>query len=68
MTKFESILLTFSVFKQGNHSELCKDCKLSYKRLDDLYSRMDENQTLCIDIEDAVSLRHQTCSTLLCLV
>lgn len=54
--KCDGILFTFSVFKQANHSELCKDCKVSYKKLNELYGKMEENQTLCIDIEDAVSL------------
>ncbi|XP_048062963.1 osteopetrosis-associated transmembrane protein 1 [Megalobrama amblycephala] len=41
---------------QRNHSELCKDCKASYKRLNELYGRMEKNQTLCIDIEDAMNM------------
>ncbi|CAM4694423.1 unnamed protein product [Leuciscus chuanchicus] len=41
---------------QGNHTELCKDCKASYKRLNELYGRMEKNQTLCIDIEDAMNM------------
>ncbi|XP_056126784.1 osteopetrosis-associated transmembrane protein 1 [Rhinichthys klamathensis goyatoka] len=41
---------------QSNHSELCKDCKASYKRLNELYGRMEKNQTLCIDIEDAMNM------------
>ncbi|KAG1963942.1 osteopetrosis-associated transmembrane protein [Pimephales promelas] len=39
-----------------NHSELCKDCKSSYKRLNELYGRMEKNNTLCIDIEDAMNM------------
>ncbi|KAJ8275221.1 hypothetical protein COCON_G00098460 [Conger conger] len=42
--------------QQGNHSELCKECKPTYKHLNDLYSRMDVNKTLCIDIEDAMNM------------
>ncbi|XP_064196500.1 osteopetrosis-associated transmembrane protein 1 [Anguilla rostrata] len=42
--------------QQGNHSELCKECKTIYKRLNDLYSAMDSNNTLCIDIEDAMNM------------
>lgn len=52
--EFENILFS----KQKNHSELCKDCKTSYKRLNELYGRMEKNQTLCIDIEDAVSTHY----------
>ncbi|XP_051501683.1 osteopetrosis-associated transmembrane protein 1-like [Myxocyprinus asiaticus] len=44
---------------QGNYSELCKDCKGSYKRLNELYGSMEKNQTLCIDIEDAVNMTRQ---------
>ncbi|KAJ8397639.1 hypothetical protein AAFF_G00436380 [Aldrovandia affinis] len=42
--------------QQGNHSELCKDCKTTYKGLNELYSRMEKNKTLCIDIEDAMNM------------
>ncbi|KAK7132923.1 hypothetical protein R3I94_014970 [Phoxinus phoxinus] len=41
---------------QSNHSELCKACKASYKRLNELYGRMEKNQTLCIDLEDAMNV------------
>ncbi|XP_016149023.1 osteopetrosis-associated transmembrane protein 1-like isoform X2 [Sinocyclocheilus grahami] len=44
---------------QKNHTELCKDCKASYKRLKELYGRMDKNQTLCIDLEDAMNITQQ---------
>lgn len=44
---------------QKNHSELCKDCKASYKKLKALYGRMDKNQTLCIDLEDAMNITQQ---------
>ncbi|XP_062323849.1 osteopetrosis-associated transmembrane protein 1 isoform X3 [Osmerus eperlanus] len=40
--------------QQGNHSELCMECKATYKGLNELYGRMEKNSTLCIDIEDAV--------------
>lgn len=40
---------------QGNHSELCVECRTSYKILNDLYSGMSKNKCLCIDVEDAVS-------------
>lgn len=40
---------------QGNYSELCVECKTSYKVLNDLYSNMSKNKSLCIDVEDAVS-------------
>lgn len=46
-----SIFLT-----QGNHTELCKNCKNTYRRVNELYSGMEKNNTMCIDIEDAVSM------------
>ncbi|TNN64460.1 Osteopetrosis-associated transmembrane protein 1 [Liparis tanakae] len=46
----------FKKYQQGNHSELCKDCKGTYKELNELYSRMETNLTLCIDIEDAMNM------------
>lgn len=39
---------------QGNLTELCSHCKSSYKSLNVLYGRKELNQTLCIDLEDAV--------------
>ncbi|XP_051510961.1 osteopetrosis-associated transmembrane protein 1-like isoform X1 [Myxocyprinus asiaticus] len=44
---------------QGNHSELCKDCKDSYRRLNELYGGMEKNKTRCIDIEDAMNTTRQ---------
>ncbi|KAA0708516.1 Osteopetrosis-associated transmembrane protein 1 [Triplophysa tibetana] len=55
MTSLNLSLTCFEKF-QGNHSELCKDCKLSYKSLNELYGKMEENQTLCIDIEDSMNM------------
>ncbi|XP_066533668.1 osteopetrosis-associated transmembrane protein 1 [Hoplias malabaricus] len=49
---------------QGNHSELCKQCKTTYKDLNDLYG----NTKLCIDIEDGMNVtrrlwsKHYNCS------
>ncbi|XP_062323850.1 osteopetrosis-associated transmembrane protein 1 isoform X4 [Osmerus eperlanus] len=42
--------------QQGNHSELCMECKATYKGLNELYGRMEKNSTLCIDIEDAMNM------------
>ncbi|XP_029591594.1 osteopetrosis-associated transmembrane protein 1 isoform X1 [Salmo trutta] len=42
--------------KQGNHSELCTECKATYRELNELYSRMEKNHTLCIDIEDSMNM------------
>ncbi|KAG7239651.1 hypothetical protein INR49_028587 [Caranx melampygus] len=56
MTTLNQTLTCFEKYQQGNHTELCKNCKSSYKGLNELYSRMENNQTLCIDIEDAVRI------------
>ncbi|XP_036398506.1 osteopetrosis-associated transmembrane protein 1-like isoform X1 [Megalops cyprinoides] len=42
--------------QQGNHSELCKECKKAYRDLNELYSRMEKNESLCLDIEDAMNI------------
>ncbi|KAM8846760.1 osteopetrosis-associated transmembrane protein 1 isoform 2-T2 [Synchiropus picturatus] len=49
---------TISCFElnRQNHSELCINCNNTYKRLNDLYSRMEKDHTLCIDIEDAMNV------------
>lgn len=39
---------------QGNHTELCTNCRRSYKHLNELYSGLEKNMSLCVDIEDAV--------------
>lgn len=46
----------FKKYQQGNHSDLCKNCKSTYKELNDLYSRMEKNSTMCIDIEDTMNI------------
>ncbi|CAL1586578.1 unnamed protein product [Knipowitschia caucasica] len=45
----------FDQYQQGNHSELCKNCKSTYRDLSNLYSDMEKNDTMCIDIEDAMN-------------
>lgn len=49
---------SLSCFKQyqRNYTELCKECKTSYKRLNEVYGEMKKNQTLCIDLEDAMNM------------
>lgn len=39
-----------------NYTELCITCKSSYRGLNELYSRMEKNNTLCIDLEDAMNM------------
>uniref|UniRef100_A0A8C6ULU5 Osteopetrosis-associated transmembrane protein 1 n=1 Tax=Neogobius melanostomus TaxID=47308 RepID=A0A8C6ULU5_9GOBI len=41
---------------QGNQSELCINCKNTYRDLNSLYSDMEKNNTMCIDIEDAINV------------
>ncbi|XP_017348568.1 osteopetrosis-associated transmembrane protein 1 isoform X1 [Ictalurus punctatus] len=48
-------LTCFEKYSQGNYSELCVECKTSYKVLNDLYSNMSKNKSLCIDVEDAMN-------------
>ncbi|XP_062406980.1 osteopetrosis-associated transmembrane protein 1 [Sardina pilchardus] len=49
-------LSCFEKQQQGNYSELCKECKAPYRRLSVLYSEMEKNHTLCIDLEDAMNV------------
>ncbi|XP_030262193.1 osteopetrosis-associated transmembrane protein 1 [Sparus aurata] len=46
----------FDKYRQGNHTELCKNCKSTYQELNELYGRMEKNQTMCIDIEDSMNM------------
>ncbi|KAK7907749.1 hypothetical protein WMY93_016361 [Mugilogobius chulae] len=46
----------FDQYQQGNHTELCKNCKKTYQELNVLYSDMEKNNTMCIDIEDAMNV------------
>ncbi|XP_026871331.2 osteopetrosis-associated transmembrane protein 1 [Electrophorus electricus] len=59
LAKLNQSLICFDKYQQGNHSELCKKCKTAYKQLDELYSKMEGNKTLCIDIEDAMNMTRQ---------
>lgn len=43
-----------SFLSQGNHTELCRNCKDAYRRLNEIYSQKEKNHTMCIDIEDSV--------------
>ncbi|XP_041660493.1 osteopetrosis-associated transmembrane protein 1 [Cheilinus undulatus] len=49
-------LSCFEKYSPGNHTELCKSCKTTYSELNVLYSGMEKNQTMCIDIEDAMNV------------
>ncbi|XP_069462655.1 osteopetrosis-associated transmembrane protein 1 isoform X2 [Ambystoma mexicanum] len=49
-------LETTRIFSQeGNVSKVCTNCSTIYKDLNGLYSRMEKGNTLCVDIEDALS-------------
>ncbi|XP_024257140.1 osteopetrosis-associated transmembrane protein 1 isoform X1 [Oncorhynchus tshawytscha] len=56
MATLNQSLRCFEKFQQGNHSALCKECKATYRGLNELYSRMEKNRTLCIDIEDSMNM------------
>ncbi|XP_038137599.1 osteopetrosis-associated transmembrane protein 1 [Cyprinodon tularosa] len=56
LTLLNQTITCFDKYKQGNLSELCKNCKTAYKNLNDLYSGMEANNTLCIDLEDAMNM------------
>uniref|UniRef100_A0A8D0CCA5 Osteoclastosis associated transmembrane protein 1 n=1 Tax=Scleropages formosus TaxID=113540 RepID=A0A8D0CCA5_SCLFO len=54
MAKLNQSLSCFESQK-NNHSELCRVCRADYKDLNEFYSIMEKNQTLCIDIEDSMN-------------
>ncbi|KAM9339241.1 osteopetrosis-associated transmembrane protein 1 [Symphorus nematophorus] len=56
MSTLNQTITCFDKYKQGNQTELCTHCKSSYKELNELYSRMEKNQTMCIDIEDSMNM------------
>ncbi|CAK6961864.1 osteopetrosis-associated transmembrane protein 1 [Scomber scombrus] len=56
MSTLNQTLTCFEKYQQGNHTELCKNCKSPYKNVNELYSRMETNNTMCIDIEDAMNM------------
>ncbi|XP_006792548.1 osteopetrosis-associated transmembrane protein 1 [Neolamprologus brichardi] len=56
MSTLNQTLTCFEKYQQGNHTELCKNCKSAYGTLNVLYSQMEKNSTLCIDIEDAMNM------------
>ncbi|KAM3861075.1 osteopetrosis-associated transmembrane protein 1 [Diretmus argenteus] len=55
LTALNQSLTCFEKYQPGNHSELCKACKVTYRGLNELYSRMGKDH-LCIDIEDAMNV------------
>lgn len=56
LTLLNQTITCFEKYKEGNHTELCKNCKSTYKGLNDMYSGMEKNSTLCIDLEDAMNM------------
>ncbi|GAA6094562.1 osteopetrosis-associated transmembrane protein 1, partial [Tachysurus ichikawai] len=60
-------LTCFEKYQEGNHTELCVECRTSYKILNDLYSNMSDKKSLCIDVEDAMNVtRHLWSKTFNC--
>ncbi|XP_076613250.1 osteopetrosis-associated transmembrane protein 1 [Chaetodon auriga] len=56
MASLNQTLACFEKYQQGNHTELCKNCKSTYRDLNVLYGSMEKNHTMCIDIEDAMNM------------
>ncbi|XP_030577392.1 osteopetrosis-associated transmembrane protein 1 [Archocentrus centrarchus] len=63
MATLNQTLTCFEKYQQGNHTELCKNCKTAYGSLNALYSQMEKSNTLCIDIEDAMNMTRRLWST-----
>ncbi|XP_076844218.1 osteopetrosis-associated transmembrane protein 1 [Brachyhypopomus gauderio] len=59
LTRLNQSLSCFEKYQQGNHSDLCKECKTTYKALNELYSQISTKKSLCIDIEDAMNMTRQ---------
>ncbi|XP_038582977.1 osteopetrosis-associated transmembrane protein 1 isoform X2 [Micropterus salmoides] len=68
MTTLNQTLACFEKYPQGNYTELCKNCKNGYKELNELYSGMEKNATMCIDIEDAMNLTRRLWSNFTCSI
>ncbi|XP_078504538.1 osteopetrosis-associated transmembrane protein 1 [Lissotriton helveticus] len=49
------LVVTHIPFQEGNYSKVCTNCSKMYKDLTELYAHMQEGNTLCIDIEDAMN-------------
>ncbi|OCT78190.1 osteopetrosis-associated transmembrane protein 1 [Xenopus laevis] len=43
------------VTQQGNYSSVCRNCSKNYRELNDLYSKLEKEKALCIDLEDAMN-------------
>ncbi|KAE8602757.1 hypothetical protein XENTR_v10014112 [Xenopus tropicalis] len=43
------------VSQQGNFSSICRNCSKNYRELNDLYSKLEKEKALCIDLEDAMN-------------
>ncbi|XP_059213128.1 osteopetrosis-associated transmembrane protein 1 [Centropristis striata] len=56
MSTVNQTLSCFEKYQHGNKTELCTDCKSTYRGLNELYGRMEQNQTMCIDIEDSMNM------------
>ncbi|CAL8318077.1 unnamed protein product [Merluccius merluccius] len=56
MNELNQTLSCFEKYQQGNYSDLCRLCKSKYESLSGQYGLMEKNQSLCIDIEDAMNM------------
>lgn len=56
MAALNQTITCFDKFRQGNHTELCKNCTSAYKNLSWLYNGLEKKNILCIDIEDAMNV------------
>ncbi|XP_072264831.1 osteopetrosis-associated transmembrane protein 1 [Pyxicephalus adspersus] len=62
MKSFDDLIQCFNVTKgsafpnqHANFSKVCQLCKTSYKKLNEQYTELEHNNSLCIDIEDAMN-------------
>uniref|UniRef100_A0A8C5GVZ0 Osteoclastogenesis associated transmembrane protein 1 n=1 Tax=Gouania willdenowi TaxID=441366 RepID=A0A8C5GVZ0_GOUWI len=56
LSTLNQTLTCFEKYQLGNHTELCKSCKKMYGDVNKLYGRMEKNDTMCIDLEDAMNM------------
>ncbi|XP_075453683.1 osteopetrosis-associated transmembrane protein 1 isoform X2 [Ascaphus truei] len=52
---FEKNMQPAGQLQQGNNPGICKNCSEGYKKLNVLYSKLEHEKVLCIDLEDAMN-------------
>ncbi|KAM4770680.1 osteopetrosis-associated transmembrane protein 1 [Rhinophrynus dorsalis] len=63
MNLFEELNVCFGVkemvsaiqTQEGNSSTVCRNCSVKYRNLNALYSKLEQEKALCIDLEDAMN-------------